>query len=141
MSVETLLGFDFGVRRIGVAVGQTLTGKARPLAVVHCLDRGQPDWSAIDTLIRQWRPQALVVGRPSHADGSDNPTSVASDRFSDRLAERYQLATHRVDERLSSHEAGQRLQELGTRERQKPGAVDMMAACVILETWLAEPSA
>lgn len=139
--VQTLLGFDFGVRRIGIAVGQTVTGQARALAVVHCRQHGKPDWSGIDALIREWRPEALVVGRPSHADGSDNPVSKASDRFATALAERYGLATHRIDERLSSHEAEQRLHELGSRERQKPGAIDMMAACVILETWLADPPA
>lgn len=138
MNAQTLLGFDFGVRRIGVAVGQTLTGQARPLAVVQCPRRGEPDWRQIDMLVREWQPQALVVGRPSHADGSDNQTSVASDSFADTLGARYALPIHRADERLSSHEAEQRLHELSPRKRQKPGAIDMMAACVILETWLAD---
>ncbi len=141
MSEQTLLGFDFGVRRIGVAVGQTITASARPLTTLNCPQRGVPDWAALDRLLREWQPQALVVGRPTHADGSDNSTTVASDAFARALGDRYRLSVHRVDERLSSHEAETRLAQQGTRARQKKGAIDMMAACIILETWLADPAA
>jgi len=140
---HTLLGFDYGRQRIGVAVGQTITGQARPLETLRCPNAGQPDWPGVERLIREWMPAAVVVGRPGHADGSDSPVTAAADRFSRQLEGRFGLTVHRVDERLSSVEAERRLAAAGNRRggksiRAGKEAVDMMAACVILETWLAD---
>jgi len=147
---HTLLGFDYGRLRIGVAVGQTITGQARPLETLRCPNAGQPDWSGVERLLREWAPAALVVGRPCHADGSDSAITAAAERFARQLEGRFGLGVHLVDERLSSVEAEQRLAQSGGNNggarrggksksiRNSKEAVDMMAACVILETWLAD---
>jgi putative Holliday junction resolvase len=139
MTNGTFLGFDAGTHRLGVAVGESLTGSARPLSVVRCRD-GQPDWSAVMQLVEQWRPSALVVGRPLHDDGSASHSTGLSDRFARRLAGRSGLPVHRIDERLSSREAGWRLQQSGhgRRERRGTPGLDAVAAQVILETWFSE---
>lgn len=125
------LGFDFGTQRIGIASGQQLTGAARPVVTLPARS-GVPDWSRVDTLVREWAPVGLVVGLPLNLDGSAHPVTRGARRFADRMRVRYGLPTHMVDERLSSHAAGARLDEGA------PGDLDSAAACVILETWLAD---
>jgi len=125
--VQTLLGFDYGSKRIGVAVGQTLTATARPLAVLTCR-QGQPPWSQIDTLIAQWQPNALVVGMPYLADGRAGDTAQRAQAFADALAARYRLAVHACDEHLSSWAAQARARN--------PQALDAQAASVILESYM-----
>ncbi|HEY0635255.1 MAG TPA: Holliday junction resolvase RuvX [Gammaproteobacteria bacterium] len=130
---RTLLGFDFGTRRIGVAVGQELTGTARPLTTLTSRDGG-PDWAAISRLIEEWQPAALVVGIPWHMDGSEMELTRLATRFGNRLRGRYNLPVFTVDERLTSAEAEQLLHEEGQRFDQ--GAVDQVAAQLILQSWL-----
>lgn len=125
---ETVLGFDYGKRRIGVAIGQTVSRTASPLRTLPA-KAGQPDWSALAAILAEWRPDRVVVGLPAMADGAPHPVAEAAQRFARRLHGRFGLQVEFVDERLSSHAAAERLQ--GT------GDVDAMAACVILETWLA----
>jgi len=125
----TLLGFDYGEVRIGVAVGQTLTGTATPLETVT-VSNGKPDWTRIDQIIAEWQPHALVVGDPLHMDGTSQPMTEAADAFAAALARRYKLPVYRADERLSSWEAKARLKD--TRN------LDPIAAQAILETWLSE---
>ena len=123
----TLLCFDFGTKRIGVAVGQTLTGTASPLEIIT-VRNNRPDWERIGALINQWQPQALVVGNPLNMDGSRHPIGAAVDAFARKLQGRYRLPVLRADERLSTVEA---------RARQRNSdAVDHVAAQVILEGWL-----
>jgi len=144
-----VLGLDYGTRRIGVAVGQALTGTASPLATVP-VGPGGPDWEALEGLVRRWRPQALVLGMPG---GPEHPLAGAVRGFARGLRRRLGLPVHLVDERLSSLEAARRLRgrramgesggERGTGGRApwREGAkarLDREAACVILETWLAE---
>ncbi|MEW6765474.1 MAG: Holliday junction resolvase RuvX [Pseudomonadota bacterium] len=124
------LGFDFGERRIGVAVGQRITGDARPLAVLPTKNPGQPDWSAIERVLKEWSPEGLVVGVPRRDDGSDYPVTPQAERFARQLHGRFHLRVETADERLSSYEASERL---GFDKRR--GAVDAGAAAVILETW------
>ncbi|SEO92916.1 Holliday junction resolvase RuvX [Aquisalimonas asiatica] len=143
MTGATLLGFDYGRRRIGVAVGETITGAARPLVTLDCPTEGRPDWERIEALIREWQPTAVVVGRPEHADGTGNAVTQGAERFARQLQGRFGLTVHLVDERLSSRAAEERLAETGKRRRHGRGpdpAVDSMAACIILETWLADQS-
>lgn len=124
----TLLCFDFGTKRIGVAVGQTLTDTASPLEIIT-VRNNRPDWERIGALISQWQPQALVVGNPLNMDGSRHPIGAVVDAFVRKLQGRYRLPVLRADERLTTVEA---------RSRQ-PGssdAVDHVAAQVILEGWL-----
>jgi putative holliday junction resolvase len=134
----TALGFDFGTRRIGVAVGNGLTGSAQPLEVVSNGDRG-PDWNRIGVLIRDWRPQVLLVGLPLTLDGAEQRNSTAAREFSTTLVQRYGLPAHLVDERLSSVEAARRFAELrarGAARRKDAQNLDAVAAQVIVETWL-----
>ncbi|EAR21373.1 Holliday junction resolvase RuvX [Nitrococcus mobilis] len=139
MSTQIYLGFDYGWRRLGVAVGQPLTGGARPVTTLRCR-QGQPDWAALLHLIEAWQPTALVVGIPRHTDGSASETTLQAVAFAQRLEQRGGLPVHQVDERLSSHEARARLQATGRRLRGTTGKalVDQFAAQIILETWLNE---
>lgn len=127
------LGFDFGERRIGVSVGQAVTGTARPLVVLPTKNRGQPDWAAIERVLREWCPEGVVVGVPRRDDGSDYPITPQAERFARQLLGRFRLRVETADERLSSFEASERL---GFAKHE--GAIDAGAAAVILETWFAE---
>ncbi|MCC5810090.1 MAG: Holliday junction resolvase RuvX [Ectothiorhodospiraceae bacterium] len=136
MAAATVLAFDFGLRRIGVAVGETVTGSARPLTTLQCRQPGQVDWDAVAALIEEWKPAALVVGRPSRTDGTVSEMTAAAERFARRVQGRYGLPVHLMEELLSSREAEQRLARRPARTRDRKAAIDMMAATVILETWL-----
>ncbi|MDE2088807.1 MAG: Holliday junction resolvase RuvX [Gammaproteobacteria bacterium] len=133
-SVRLVLGFDYGLKNIGVAVGQELTRTATPLATVRAV-AGRPDWEAITTLIREWRPDALVVGVPRHRDGSAHAMTEAAQRFARRIEGRYRLPVYTVDERLSSREAQHLVKIAGMHRRRARGTVDDVAAQVILHTW------
>lgn len=136
----TVLGFDYGARRIGVAVGNTFTGDARALSVVGNNDNGV-DWSRVATVVREWRPNALLVGLPLMLDGSEQATSKAARTFASALGERYQLPVHMVDERFSSVEASQRFADRrarGQTRRKNANELDAIAAQVIVETWLTQ---
>jgi putative Holliday junction resolvase len=126
---ETVLGFDYGERRIGVAVGQTVSRTASPLRTLPAKS-GQPDWVVVAKLLAEWKPNRAVVGLPTTADGAPHPVVEAARRFARRLHGRFGLPVVFVDERLSSHAAAERTRDVD--------ALDAMAACVILETWLAE---
>ncbi len=133
----TVLGFDYGRRRIGVAVGQHITRSASPVAAVAARSDG-PDWSRLDALVAEWRPAELVVGLPYNADGTPHDLTREAEAFARTLAERTGLAVHTVDERLSSVEAERALRERRAegRRRVAKGDIDAAAACVILESWL-----
>lgn len=133
----TIMGFDYGSKRIGVAVGQTLTGTARPLAIVPVKSQ-EPVWEHIGALIQEWQPQGLVVGFPLHADGSDNTITATIRQFCQQLQQRYQLPVYTVDETLSTVVATERVCSASVRKKKPQVAhVDAVAAQVILETWLA----
>lgn len=131
---RVLLGFDFGIKRIGIAVGQELTGTARELETLTSPDGG-PDWQGISRLINEWRPNALVLGLPLNADGSDHEVTRLARRFGNRLKGRYNLPVFTIDERLSSIEAERQLAEQGRFDKED---VDKLAARIILESWLAQ---
>jgi putative Holliday junction resolvase len=135
--MTTLLAFDYGTRRIGIAVGQTVTGSASPLTTLHSRD-GRPDWAGIAALIREWRPDALVLGLPYDMDDQEVDWSPRVHRFARQLAGRFGLAVHLVDERLTSIEAQRRLAARPGRRSTDPDAIDALAAALILETWLSE---
>lgn len=136
----TLLSFDYGTQKIGVAVGQTITGTASPLSILKARD-GIPDWNEIGKLIEEWKPNALVVGVPLNMDGSESAMSTRALKFSRRLNGRFNLPCHTIDERLSSREARDisrsNAQQSGRKYNQKE-EIDALAAQLILETWLAE---
>ena len=131
------LGFDFGYKRIGVAVGQALTGSASPLSTVNAT-AGTPDWESISFLINQWHPKELVVGLPTCIDGTEQYTTIAARTFARQLKKRYSLPVHLVDERLTTKEARERLYAQGGYRKIKKSEVDSVAACIILEQWLQE---
>lgn len=133
----TLLAFDYGKRRIGVAVGQTLTGTANALAVVKVTDH--PDWQAIAGLIRHWKPAALIVGLPLADDGSDTPMSQEAREFGRYLQQTYNTEVLYEDERLTSLVADERFasaRSKGSMRRKDAALKDAMAAQIILENWL-----
>jgi putative pre-16S rRNA nuclease len=136
---QIVLGFDFGLRRIGIASGDTLLRTAAPRSTIHAGPDGI-DWSAIERLLAELKPARLVVGSPRHADGSVAQLGPAADRFAAELAARTQLPVHRVDEFASSLEAAARLKEeraSGARVRRVRGAeLDSAAAAIILQRWL-----
>lgn len=134
---ETILAFDFGLRRIGVAVGQQVTHSASPLGVVKNAIDG-PDWERVESLLAEWRPARLIVGMPLHADGTENETTAAVRLFIAEL-NRFDLPVDTVDERYSSLEA----QEMLKDERARGGSgrisremIDSAAAKLIAERWL-----
>lgn len=132
-----MLGFDYGRRRIGVAVGQTVTGSASPVATLDAGATG-PDWARLLALVAEWRPSGLVVGVPYNADGSPHDLTHEVLAFAAALGARTGLPVHQVDERLSSAEASATLREqrAAGRKRVAKADVDAAAACVILTTWL-----
>ncbi|MDO9371880.1 MAG: Holliday junction resolvase RuvX [Gammaproteobacteria bacterium] len=133
MTARTLLGFDYGTKHIGVAVGQQITHTATALETL-ALRHNRPDWSAITRLVAEWQPQAFLVGVPLNRDGSENPVTRAARRFGHQLHGRYQLPVHSIDERLSSHAAADLMENAPVRKAR--GDVDKFAAQIILQTWL-----
>jgi len=132
---RTVLGFDFGLKNIGVAVGQELTGSANALTVIKARE-GIPNWDDIQTVIEQWQPQLLVVGLPLNMDGSEQEMTVTARRFGNRLNGRFHLPVVWQDERLSTYEA---LEQLGVRDKmqaKKRDDVDRISAQLILQSWL-----
>jgi len=129
------LGFDFGTRYIGVAVGQDVTRTARPLTTLKQVNK-KSDWVAIRKLIAHWKPAAIVVGIPTHDDGPNQWITTAAKAFAEQLALETKCVVHTIDERLSTIEAREALFETGGYRSLKKEAVDAMAAKVILETWL-----
>lgn len=133
--IRVLLGFDFGTKRIGVAVGQTVTQSARPLETLKA-QQGVPQWSQIDKLIKVWQPDALVVGIPLNMDGTEQPLTLLAQHFLNALKERYQLPVYGIDERLSTVDARERIFEQGGYKALKSGQIDSVAAQLILQNWL-----
>ncbi|MEZ5542225.1 MAG: Holliday junction resolvase RuvX [Pseudomonadota bacterium] len=132
LKLQTLLGFDYGRRRIGIAVGQEVTRTATALCTVLS-NNGAPDWGRLAELIAEWQPQALVVGLPYHADGSDSEMTRAARSFARQLEQRFELPVHTMDERLSSRSAA------ALQQRSAPAAAagkDAIAARIILQDWL-----
>jgi putative Holliday junction resolvase len=146
-TVATALGFDVGAKRIGVAVGNGFSGTARDVAVVDMRDEFA-DWDAIDKLMREWRPEALVVGDP-RTPGEDGrqsdvtqPSRQRAHRFARDAAARYRLPVWLVDERMSSIDAAARFAQgraAGARKRGAARNLDAVAAAIILERWLGAP--
>jgi len=138
----SILGFDFGLRRTGVAIGQTITGTATPLAVLHSVG-DKPDWVSIEKLIKEWRPDKLVVGLPTHMDGSETTMTTAAKRFGNQLHGRFQLPVEWMDERLTSVAAEAQFvaaRQAGLARRKQAKNLDSIAAQQIVQRWLAQTS-
>ncbi len=137
----SVLGFDVGSRRIGVALGTPLAGQARALAVIDVHGAG-PDWAAIERLYREWRPDGFIVGDPLTLDGGGQPARERAHEFARQLQLRYCRQVLLVDERSSSMEAAQRFARAraqGQKRRRDAVALDAMAAAVIVDRWMGAP--
>lgn len=134
---ETVLAFDFGEKRVGVAVGEALVGHARALATIRGVSDGVR-FSTIGRLIAQWQPGRLVVGLPRNDDGSEHVLSARCRRFANQLHGRFGLPVTLVDERFTSLEADDRLRQNGANWRARKAALDAHAAQVILESYFLE---
>ena len=135
-----VFAFDHGAARTGVAIAETITGSVRPLICLSCKS-GTPNWQQLDQLLKEWQPKHLIVGLPLALDGSRTPTTRAARRFAASLQERYQIPVELHDERLTSKEAESRFvkaRQQGQTRRRQHQLLDAMAACVILESWLAQ---
>jgi putative Holliday junction resolvase len=132
---RVVLGFDFGLSHIGVAVGQEVTHTANPLTTLKAHD-GKPNWDQVTKLIEQWHPDLLIVGLPLNMDQSEQPLTHAARRFGNRLHGRYGLTVEWIDERLSTVEAWEQLNLESTFLDRRD--IDQLAAQCILQTWLRE---
>ena len=132
-----LLGFDFGMKRIGIAIGQAITQTARPLDTIQA-KAGIPDWDALTKIMNQWLPEALIVGIPLNMDGTDQPMSQHAREFVKSLRKRYQLLVYETDERLTTKEAREKLFSQGGYKALQDGQVDRVAAQLILQNWLVD---
>jgi putative pre-16S rRNA nuclease len=127
-----ILAFDYGTQKIGVASGNSLLGIATPLKALPCKNT-QPNWEDIAALLKEWEPEALVVGLPLNMDGSESESTARAKKFANRLKGRFGMKVWLVDERLSTREARER-----TGIRQADSRVDSMAAVIIAEGFLSE---
>lgn len=135
-SSKSILAFDFGLRRIGVAVGQNITGSASPLGIIDNRETGI-DFEAISALIKEWQPDALIVGMPSHADGTASDIQIPVRAFMDELA-RFGLPVDSVDERHTSVEAEatlKRARQKGSQGRISKAKIDSASAVFIAERY------
>lgn len=129
------MAFDYGLRQIGVAMGNVVLGTTQSLQVLAARD-GIPDWRVIEALVKEWQPDLILVGEPLNMDGTESELSVRANKFARRLHGRLALPVKMVDERLSSFEAKQLSRERGHRGDYKKVPIDSLAAELILQTWL-----
>jgi putative Holliday junction resolvase len=132
-----VLALDFGLRHIGVAVGNTFSRTAQPLAIIKAKD-GVPDWAALSSLAEEWRPDRIVVGLPINMDGSPSELSERASKFARQVEGRIGVVVSLVDERLSSREAKRSALAEGHRGDFAAEPIDDQAAAIILSTWLNE---
>lgn len=135
-----LLSFDFGMKHIGVAVGQTITQTVTPLCTITATD-GIPNWAEIDALIERWKPNGIVIGIPLNMDDSEQLLTHCARKFANRLHHRTRLPIHTVDERLSTWEAKNRLKLKILNPKSKKikkhiQDINAMAASILLEQWM-----
>ena len=116
---------------MGVAAGQTVTRTASPIGSLAAID-GKPNWAALDQIVKEWRPDCLIVGLPLNMDGTESEMSGRARRFANRLGQRYSMRVDLADERLTTRAA---------RQMQPDGDDHAIAACLIAETWLGEQPA
>lgn len=134
--MSQIIAFDFGLARIGVAVGQKITATASPLDTIKAKD-GTPNWQQFEQLFKQWQPTKVLVGEPFNMDGSDQEITKRARKFANQLHGRFGVQVELVDERLSSAAAREELFEFGGYKKLKKSQLDSIAAVLILESWFA----
>jgi putative Holliday junction resolvase len=135
--MSQIIAFDFGLARIGVAIGQSITNTASPLDTIKAKD-GTPNWQQIETLFNKWQPAKVLVGEPFNMDGSDQAITKRARKFANQVHGRFGLQVELVDERLSSAAAREELFEFGGYKKLKKSQLDSIAAVLILESWFTE---
>jgi len=134
---QSVIAFDYGEKRIGVAIGQSVTGTANPLKPLFAKD-GQPDWQKVERLLNEWQPDYLLVGLPLNMDKSEQLLTKRAQKFANRLHGRFAIKVNMMDERLSSVEAREQLFADQGFKGLKNSSIDSQAACLILESWFRE---
>ena len=136
LAIKTLLAFDYGTRSIGVANGQTITCSANPLTELRARD-GTPNWDDIEKLLAEWQPDLVLVGLPLNMDGTESDFAARARKFARRLHGRFGVQVAMVDERLTTREAKSMVAH---RDSYRDNPVDALAAQLILESWLQDPT-
>ena len=134
---KVILAFDFGLKHIGVAIGQEITNTAQTFFSLDAKN-GEPDWSQLDPLVKEWDPKLMVVGNPLNMDGSDSEIKKNSDKFSDLINKRYNVPVELMDERLTTREAKARLKSEEGSLISTGKDTHQIAAQIILENWFSE---
>ena len=134
---KVILAFDFGLKHIGVAIGQEITNTAQTFFSLDAKN-GEPDWSQLDPLVKEWDPKLMVVGNPLNMDGSDSEIKKNSDKFSDLINKRYNVPVELMDERLTTREAKARLKSEEGSFISTGKDTHQIAAQIILENWFSE---
>lgn len=137
--MSQIIAFDFGLARIGVAVGQSITQTANPLETLKAKD-GVPNWDFVESLIKQWQPSKVVVGEPFNMDGTDQEITKRARKFANQIHGRFGVQVELLDERLTSAAAREELFEFGGYQKLKKSQIDSIAAALILESWFATNS-
>ena len=132
----TVMSFDYGTEKIGIAIGQSISSTAEPLTIIRAQD-GIPNWSEITGLTESWRPNYFVVGLPYNLHGSDSKLLQRALKFAKRLNGRFNIPTFGIDERLSSKAATEKF-KTGNPKNSVRNEIDDVAAQIILETWFSE---
>jgi len=134
---KILLAFDFGMKRIGVAIGQIVTQTARPLETLKAIN-GEPHWDLVAKLISKWSPDAIIVGIPLNMDGTSQKITENAREFAKKLQVQFKIPIYEMDERLTTKDAREKLFQQGGYKALQDGQVDAVAAQLILQNWFAE---
>jgi len=132
--MSQIIAFDFGLARIGVAVGQSITQTANPLDTLKAKD-GKPDWALVEKMFQQWQPTKVVIGEPFNMDGSDQEITLRARKFANQLHGRFGVQVEMLDERLTSVAAREEIFEFGGYRKLKKSQIDSIAAALLLESW------
>jgi putative holliday junction resolvase len=126
---QTYLGFDFGMSRIGLAIGNSISQRATPLKTITAQD-GIPQWEVIQGLLKKWSIDAIIVGMPYTLNNTHQDTTFAAQKFANRLKQKFKLPIHTVDERFTT--------KIASQTKNPKHGIDSVAACIILQAWLDE---
>jgi putative Holliday junction resolvase len=137
-AAQTVMGFDFGTQKMGMATGNSLTGTGQPLPLFAMRD-GIPDWDKLEQIIAQWQPDLFVVGLPLNMDDSESELSARARKFARRLKHRLNKPVWMLDERLTTRDARQLLQSYQQQGHGKKTSADSLAAVMLIESWFREP--
>ena len=132
---NTLLGFDFGTKSIGVATGQMITATAQPIAAIKAND-GIPNWDTVEAVLNEWKPDLIVIGLPLNMDGTEQPITQRAKKFGNRLAGRFGAKIAFQDERLTTASAKEFIFDRGGYKALEKGKIDSVSAALILESWM-----